>query len=204
MTGARAATLADVDDVADALVRAFADDPLMMYLFQTDEGRAKKSRMFFVTDAKRAIGKAKGRVETSDDGDAKGGAIWFAPNQWRTGGLELLGQLPMLFQMGRETPRALNVLSQVEKVHPKEPHWYLGVLGTDPKHQGKGVGSALLAPVLAKCDEEGVPAYLESSKERNILFYERHGFQVMSELKLKNGPTLWPMWRDPKPPDETG
>jgi ribosomal protein S18 acetylase RimI-like enzyme len=204
MTGARAATLTDVDQVADVLVRAFADDPLMAYLFQTDEGRRKKSRLFFVSDAKRAIGKAKGRVDTTDDGEAKGGAIWFAPEQWRTGGMELLGQLPMLFHMGRETPRALSVLGQVEKVHPKQPHWYLAVLGTDPDHQGKGIGSALLAPVLAKCDEEGIPAYLESSKERNIPFYRRHGFEVTTELNLKNGPSLWPMWRDPRPPDGTG
>jgi GNAT superfamily N-acetyltransferase len=196
--------LNDVDAIADVLVRAFADDPLMMYLFRTDEGRRKKSRVFFVSDAKRAIAKAKGRVDTNDEGEAKGGAIWFAPGQWRTGGLELLGQIPMLIHMGWESPRALGVLSRVEKLHPTQPHWYLGVLGTDPEHQGKGVGSALLAPVLTQCDEEGTPAYLESSKERNVLFYERHGFKVTSELRLKDGPTLWPMWRDPKPPDGTG
>ena len=204
MTGARAATLNDVDEVADVLVRAFHDDPLMSFLFQTDEGRRKKSRLFFVSDAKRAIAKAKGRVDVNDDGPAKGGAIWFAPDEWRTGGLELLAQIPMLVHMGRETPRALGVLNQVEKAHPKQPHWYLAVLGTDPDHQGKGVGSALIAPVLAKCDEEGVPAYLESSKERNIPFYQRHGFEVSSELKLKDGPSIWPMWRDPRPPDGTG
>jgi ribosomal protein S18 acetylase RimI-like enzyme len=201
MTGARAATLSDVEDVADVLVRAFEDDPLMMYLFKSAEGRRTKSRLFFVSDARRAIEKAKGRVDTNDDGEAKGGAIWFAPDQWRTGGMELLGQIPMLLRMGFETPKALNVLNQVEKVHPKEPHWYLAVLGTDPQYQGKGVGSALMAPVLSQCDEEGVPAYLESSKERNIPFYERHGFKVTTELKLKNGPSLWPMWRDPHPPD---
>jgi ribosomal protein S18 acetylase RimI-like enzyme len=203
MTGARAATLDDVGSVADALVLAFHDDPLMSFLFQDDEGRRKKSRLFFVSDATRAITKAKGRVETTDDAATKGGAIWFAPDQWRIGGLELVTQLPMLFKMGTDTPRALQVLSQVEKVHPKTPHWYLAVLGTHPQHQGKGIGSTLLAPVLAKCDEEGLPAYLESSKERNIPFYRRHGFEVSSELKLKNGPTIWPMWRDPKPPDGT-
>lgn len=201
MTGARAATLSDVEPVADALVRAFEDDPLMMYLFRSDQGRRKKSRLFFVSDARRAIEKDKGRVDTNDDAGTKGGAIWFAPGQWRTGGMELFGQIPMLFRMGVETPRALTVLNLVEKVHPKEPHWYLAVLGTDPEYQGKGIGSALMAPVLSKCDEEGVPAYLESSKERNIPFYERHGFKVTNELQIKNGPSLWPMWRDPRPPD---
>jgi GNAT superfamily N-acetyltransferase len=74
------------------------------------------------------------------------------------------------------------------------------VLGTDTAHQGKGIGSSLLAPILATCDEEGLPAYLESSKESNIPFYNRHGFEVSGEVKAKDGPTLWPMYREPRPP----
>jgi GNAT superfamily N-acetyltransferase len=107
----------------------------------------------------------------------------------------------MLFRIGADTPRALALLSQVEKVHPKEPHWYLAVLGTAPEHQGKGVGSALMKPILDRCDGEGVPAYLESSKESNIPFYKRHGFEVTGEIQAKNGPKVWPMWRDPQPPE---
>ena len=30
-----------------------------------------------------------------------------------------------------------------------------------------------------RCDAEGIPAYLESTKERNVGFYERHGFAVV-------------------------
>jgi GNAT superfamily N-acetyltransferase len=204
MTGVRAATATDVDEVSEVLVRAFHDDPVMSYLFRSDDGRRKKTRALFTGESKRAIGKAKGRVDTTDDGPVKGAAIWFKPNEWRAGGMELFGQIPLMFTMGLETPRALGLLSQMEKVHPKEPHWYLAVLGTDPAHQGKGVGSAILGPVLTVCDQEGIGAYLESSKERNIPFYRRHGFEVTGEVKAKNGPTLWPMWRDPRPPDEPG
>jgi ribosomal protein S18 acetylase RimI-like enzyme len=75
---------------------------------------------------------------------------------------------------------------------------YLSVLGTDPAAQGRGIGSALLAPVLRQCDEDGVPAYLESSKERNVAFYARHGFRVREELALPRGPQMWLMWRDPR------
>ena len=156
-------------------------------------------RAFFASDSKRAL--TKGAVHTTAGGPAQGAAIWMAPGQWKIGGLELLGQLPMLFRLGGDTPRALGLLSKVEKVHPTEPHWYLAILGTAPEHQGKGVGGALMAPVLKKCDEEGLPAYLESSKESNIPFYQRHGFEVKGEVNAKNGPTLWPMWRDPQPPD---
>ena len=52
--------------------------------------------------------------------------------------------------------------------HPKGPeHWYLQYLGVEPRRQGKGLGGALLAPVLERCDGEGVPAHLETSTERN-------------------------------------
>ena len=51
---------------------------------------------------------------------------------------------------------------------------------------------------LARCDAARLPAYLESSKERNVPFYERHGFRVTGELTIPGGgPTLWLMWRNP-------
>ena len=81
--------------------------------------------------------------------------------------------------------------------HLREPHYYLAALGTDPSHQRKGIGSALIQPVLDRCDRESLPAYLESSKRTNIPFYERHGFEVVEELEVPGGPKLWPMVRRP-------
>ena len=83
--------------------------------------------------------------------------------------------------------------------HPRAPHHYLRVIGCDPDKQGRGVGSALLAPALARCDERGEPAYLESSNERNLPFYRRHGFEVTGEVTTYLGPKAWFMWREPRP-----
>ena len=52
--------------------------------------------------------------------------------------------------------------------------------------------------MLRSCDEDGVAAYLESSKERNIAFYARHGFRVTEEVRMPKGPPVWLMWRDPR------
>jgi GNAT superfamily N-acetyltransferase len=194
MADVRPATKADVPALAQALSRAFHDDPVMQYLFKPAK-QSEGSRQFFVSTATRDL--EHGEVWTTDD--IAGGALWSAPDNWRLGGRELVGLLPMVVRaFGLGLPRALRTLSTIEKVHPKEPHWYLGVLGTSPDRQGKGVGSALLGPVLEKCDREGIPAYLESSKEANLAFYARHGFEVTSEVKLPDGPTVWPMWREPK------
>jgi GNAT superfamily N-acetyltransferase len=191
----RQATGADIDTMCDALVKSFADDPVMMWVFKTPATRAKKSRALFVTSARRAL--VKGAAYVSGD-PARGGAIWLAPGNWKTAGLELLKDIPMLFHLGADVPRGLSLINTLEKAHPTEPHWYLEILGTDPAHQGKGVGSAMLTPILSRCDEDGIPAYLESSKEKNIPFYNRHGFQVTGELRAKDSPTLWSMWRDPQ------
>ena len=199
MTEVRDATAGDRAAIAAALTRAFHDDPVMLHMLPKANRREKKMRALFVSETNRSM--RVGAVHTTADGPAKGAAIWSAPGKWKLGGLELLGQLPLLFHLGVDTPRSLALLSKMEKVHPTEPHWYLNILGTATEHQGKGIGSELIRPILEKCDEEGVPAYLESSKEANIAFYNRHGFEVTSEVQVKGGPTLWPMWRDPRPPE---
>jgi GNAT superfamily N-acetyltransferase len=89
-------------------------------------------------------------------------------------------------------------LRRIQSRHPHNPHhWYLSRLGTDPPEQGRGLGSAVLQPVLNTCDRDGVGAYLEASQEGNLSFYARHGFQVAGELRLPRGPRVWTMWRAP-------
>lgn len=92
---------------------------------------------------------------------------------------------------------------QIERLHAgqRPPHWYLGYLGTRPDRQGQGLGNRMLQQVLPGLDAGRVPAYLESSSERNLPLYERNGFRVVGELRaLGNGPALSRMWREPQPP----
>ena len=83
--------------------------------------------------------------------------------------------------------------------HPEEPHWYLAVIGSDPSVRGRGFGQAVMQSRLDRCDAEHCPAYLESSKEENVPYYERFGFEVIGEFSLPDGgPTLWRMLRRPQ------
>lgn len=108
--------------------------------------------------------------------------------------------LPSLVRtFGARSAAAREVVRSIERRHPAEPHWYLAVLGTDPSVRGKGFGQALMQSRLSCCDADHAPAYLESSKADNVPYYERFGFTVTGEITLPNGgPTLWPMWRDPR------
>jgi GNAT superfamily N-acetyltransferase len=98
---------------------------------------------------------------------------------------------------GPDAPRFLGVNKLFDDHHPHGSYWYLQFMGVAPGWQGQGIGSALMAPVLARCDREGVRAYLDATSERNKRLYERHGFQAEDPFGPPGGPPLWPMWRQP-------
>lgn len=197
--GARAATEADLAGMAEALSLAFHDDPVMRWLFGDVPPRPMRyTEPFFTSEGARHL--RHGHVYTVDG--TPGAAYWDPPGHWKTRPLDILRMAPLMVRgMGLRSRNALRGLGRMEKAHDAHPdHYYLAVLGTRPDRQGAGLGSALLAPVLERCDEEGVGAYLESSKEQNIPYYRRHGFEVVGEVDFPSGPRLWPMWRDPRPP----
>ena len=190
----RKAQASDVNALATTLARAFDDDPLTTWLFSNDATRPRKLPSFF-----RALLRASlplGEVYATDD--QRCAAIWNPPGTfpmgWRTDAR--LGLNTARLVGPRIVTRSRGLL-YIEGHHPKERHWYLQMLGTDPDHQSRGAGSAILAPILERCDESAERIYLESSKERNIPFYARHGFEVSEEIHVPGGPVLWAMWREP-------
>jgi ribosomal protein S18 acetylase RimI-like enzyme len=92
-------------------------------------------------------------------------------------------------------PAIREILEQMDAHHPEEPHWYLSIVGVDAAHQGKGLGARLLEEPLARCHEEGLMAYLESTNPANISLYERHGFRVTTEIHSGDAPPIFPMLR---------
>lgn len=190
----RKAQPADASALGRVLARAFDDDPVMSWMFPRDDRRPQALERFFAIRTRQLIDQEQ--IYTTDD--VAGGALWTLPDRWHMGVRDVLGLASIMPALGSRLVRVLRGLSLVENRHPKTPrHFYLPTLGTDPARQGEGIGSALMAPVLAMCDSEGVGAYLESSKERNIAFYARHGFRVTEEVRMPKGPPVWLMWRDP-------
>jgi GNAT superfamily N-acetyltransferase len=195
----RQATEADVEPMVAQLCRAFADDPVMAYVFRNEGRRTNATRAYFTSQMRGDYLPFGGCYTTEDH---LGAAIWGPAGKPLLTGIagiaNLVKVVPYVFSHLKTT---LDMISLIESLHPHEPHWYLATLGTDPEAQGRGIGSALMRPVLDQCDAEGWPAYLESSKERNVPFYARHGFAVVKEVPLpKGGPSIWTMWREPQGP----
>jgi ribosomal protein S18 acetylase RimI-like enzyme len=193
----RRAVDADVDAMAGQLAKTFWDDPVTSFIFDKESRREAGLRAYFRTQMRADYLPFGGCYTT--DGYA-GSAIWApAGKPLLTGLTGILTMTPVLRYVAVNLVKTVRILNLVERMHPHEPHWYLATLGTAVDRQGKGVGSALMRPVLEHCDAEGLPCYLESSKERNVPFYKRHGFSVVQEVALPGGgPLIWTMWREPQ------
>lgn len=188
--------------VARVLTEAFADDPVLRWLITSDARWARHAPSFFTAVTNLEL--PRGRVwvaERADTGEPGGVSIWAAPGQWRTPVLGGLRHLPrMLWAYGRGGFRALRALRTNEHHHPTVEHWYLAVLGSAPILRGHGYGHAALEAGLQQADDDGLPCYLESSKQSNLAFYARHGFEVTGTWGVgPGGPAVWGMWREPRP-----
>ena len=135
----RKATEQDIPAMADMLARAFHEDPIVDWVFRDEQVRPKYTRRFFAGRARVLIGQRE--IYTADDGAAA--AMWARPDEWRDPPLRALKELAILVPgVGRRAMNVMRGLVRVEAHHPKPPHWYLAVLGTEPDRQGEGLATA--------------------------------------------------------------
>lgn len=191
----RLAQRADAAPLAGMLARAFASDPVSSYLFPDPHARSGALARFFTVQLRRNY---LLRGEVWVEGSLRGAALWMPPTPLRPATLgEVAVHLGLLAVFREHFGTARRLARLLAERHPRTVHYYLGTLGTEPACQRQGIASALLAPVLARCDAEGVPAYLESSRVENVPFYEARGFAVVETVDVPSGPRLWLMWRPP-------
>lgn len=193
----RTATTDDVPALKSVIAAAFMADPIADWIFRDEAARPGHHLVFFGAFVDLAL--AAGRADTVDG--HKGLTLWLdvdvdAPQPEDDG-------LGAAFEAGldAETLKRVGVLDELMTAgHPHDRgHAYLPFIAVHPDHQGTGVGAALLRHRLAELDAAGRPAYLEASNLRNAALYERLGFARMPEtIDLPGGPSLYPMWRDPR------
>ena len=193
----RKARADEIPRLAGVLARSFYDDPPMSWVLADDARRVALLERSFALYLRRLWLE---QDETYTTSNVAGVCVWDSPGQWKVGIVDQLRLLPSMARIfGRLLPRVLRGLAKLESNHPSEPHYYLPFVGVDPEWQGRGLGAALIRPVLDRCDDERVPAYLEASSPRNRGLYERHGFETTEEFTLgKGSPPIWRMWRAPQ------
>jgi GNAT superfamily N-acetyltransferase len=190
----RPARRADFAELAKMLARAFYDDPVTAWFYPNERRRMIHARRFFAIRLRQLA--PQELVFTTPE--RSGAALWTAPGHWREDTRQSLMLLPMLPALLPRFGTVTRAVREIERHHPEELHFYLSVVGTNPELQGRGIASALLAPVLERCDAQTMPAFLECSKESNVRFYSHHGFVLTERIDLPEGPPLWLMWRQPR------
>ena len=189
---------AERDEALRTVVAAFAADPLLRWVWPDDDRYTACATVLFglLIDLRRA----GGEVWAAGGGAAV--AMWEPP-----GGLYVRpaeDPWPAVHATYRDEEKARwEAFDGALAVPPGvPPYWYLGVLATDPERQGRGLGRAVTAPVLASADRSRTAVYLETATEANVGFYAKLGFVVDREATLPDsGPVCWLLRRDPRPAD---
>jgi ribosomal protein S18 acetylase RimI-like enzyme len=188
----KTATEADEVRVIDTLRLAFAADPATRWVWPDPQ----KYLSHFSSFAKAFGGQAFANKSAHYVGNYFGAALWLPPDIHPD-----VDQLIALLQStGSDEAKkdGPEIFEKMGGYHPDEPHWYLPLLGVDPIHHGKGLGSALLQHALAMCDQDSKYAYLESSNPRNITLYQRHGFELLGTIQVNTSLSIFPMLRKPR------
>ncbi len=187
-------------EVADVLAGAFHNDPAYRYLIPDDTVRARVLPWLFdrVTYYSLRYGEAYTTPEV------EGAAFWLPPGQSDItfGRVIRTGLIAIPLKLGWAAYRRLMDITAYEaEVHKRfapGSHWYLWVLGVKTSSQGKGIGGELLQPVLTSARASKTPCFLETNTERNVRFYQKHGFRVVSDSCVPgHGLRMWALLFEP-------
>ena len=195
--------LDDVDRLARIAAAGFYDDPVLSWVFRDDARRLDQLDFVMTGLAGDMLPdrwhRAPRRTTSAPPSGATRPSSTVAPppSGWRTP-----SRMRRTSRRCPSRPTSSSASASSARLmmanHPHEPHWYLNVVSTIPEHQGRGLGTTVLQPVLERCDADGARAYLESSNPRNLTLYRRNGFVDAGEIPLPDGPSLIKMWRDPR------
>jgi ribosomal protein S18 acetylase RimI-like enzyme len=187
----RCARADEMAQVASTMTVAYVTDPFARFVWPSPHTYLRAVPLFIPVFAGASLERESAYVCA----DFRGAALWLPP------GVHPDGEAVERFIRDTAPPQRVDdIVSTFEKMdqsHPQEPHWYLAVIGVEANAQGRGLGGALMRHALARCDEEGMPAYLESTNSRSVSFYERHGFKVIGAIQEGAFPVVTPMLRRP-------
>ena len=190
----RLATDSDIRRISLSFARAFFDDPVWRWFIPPDDFVGRM--MSFGNGVLRHSAIPNGTVFTTDDGVSA--AIWTQPGHQDTSEVETALATTFASCFGTNLERFLEGVGLMAARRPAVGHWYLAGMATHPDWQGQGLATSVMRPILERCDAENIPSYLEATKERNVSFYRRLGFEVTGMLDLSStGPRLYLMLRKP-------
>lgn len=186
---------------SEVMGKAFLNDPMWKYLVPDEARRALVVLLSMNILVRYSL--LYGEIYTTPTLD--GVACWLPPGESTPtfSRLVRIGIHSAPLQLGwtgfHRYTAVENYCGEVHKRTVSGMHWYLWELGVEPSCQGQGIGGMLIQPVIARADASSLPCYLETMNERNVPFYEKHGFKVVSDAEVpRHGLCVWAMLREPR------
>jgi ribosomal protein S18 acetylase RimI-like enzyme len=191
-SGIRSATSEELPRAVSAIVAAFITDPPARFAWPAPHDYLEAMPLATREFARCCVESGTAYVTA----DFCGAALWLLPGAQPSG--EAIAKLFRATARREHLDDLLTTFEKMEQSHPRESHWYLPQIGVDPTAQGQGLGAALMRHALHRCDREQALAYLEASTAQNVLFYQRLGFEVITEIEIGAAPRITPMLRRPR------
>jgi len=176
---------ADINPASQMLSRVFYNDPINRYAYP--DVKEKDTKLPYAYEFLMRYGLKYGLVHTTSQ-QLEGVAIWLPSDKyampfWRLFlSCALFSAIRMRQKAGQRMQRLSKYIENKHKIMASFNHWYLILLGVDPKHQGKGYASKLLREMFKYTDEEGLPCYLETETGQIVSVYQYFEFRVIDEL----------------------
>lgn len=194
----RAATPEDVPAVRTLLARAFADDPMMRWMFPAPRfpdaaARAEALAAYLGLHVERYLTALTGGLVVERAGAITAAALWRRPDEDLATPAVLPTSSGLLTALiGPEHAATVAAGFAAERaVRPTGPHAYLHYLAVDADHRGQGDARRLVDAGLARASADGLPALVETTNPANVPLYEHLGFAVAASVPLGDGPTVW-------------
>lgn len=194
----RLASKDDGEAIKELFKRVFCDDPLMNWFLLQDHRREAALETFYDFMV-NTYALPHGLCWVTED--VSGAALWMPPGKWELSPLKQFSTVSVIIRSfgWKDLMLKFRERQKIDSYHPQKPHYYLAGIGVSEELRGQRVGSTLMKPILERSDLEGVGCYLETNLERNLNFYQQHGFTVSHQFSV--GPDklpIWIMWREPK------
>ncbi len=192
---------AEIAAAADTLAASFDEDPLFCYMLPEPAKRSRWLRLIMTAAVRTAF--PDGAVFCAGDGPEAGAMALLPPGSYPPpSGRSWSFAFRRGLRPGLPWPTwpllraGIPVLRRMGRVHPKDDHMYIQVVGVSPSRKGQGIGGQLMRHVVAMAEEASVSIYLETSNEVNLGFYNRYGFEVAEQIDApRDAPPVWTMVR---------
>jgi ribosomal protein S18 acetylase RimI-like enzyme len=190
--------IADKKDVVEVLATAFSEYPVFQYVLgQGEPSFGEKIRLLvdFFSDIRYQMGGpplvirqekkavAAALVDPADTGPFTDDLRRILRGLMKTVGPNEMARMELYERL-------------CKRMEPEQPHYYLGMIGVLPEHQGQGYARRMLDHIhkMVDTDPKARGIALNTENPNNVPIYRYFGYEVIEEAEL--GPLhTWCMFR---------